>query len=130
MMLMSTRCRDSGGCRRNASKIIHPKGHGHSSPHRVYYMFILKLMAFKVPHHLRICNVNSQCSVVFTTKHRSSSINSDTSNAVCLHWPVQPPICLITNNMVYTGRLVNLNTLSNNLIVTIYVVNHILFVAY
>ena len=37
-------------------------------------------------------------------------------------------ISLIVNNMVNTERLVNLNTLSSNLIVIISVVNHTVFV--
>ena len=87
-------------------------------------------MAFKFPHHLRIFNINIICAfvsyVVFTTKQRSSSINSETSNAVDLHWPLlRSLISLIVNNMVNTGRLINLNTLSNNLIVIISLVNHI-----
>ena len=60
---------------------------------RAYSLFILKLLAFKVPHHFRIFNINNHCafvsSVVFTTKHRSSSINSETSNVVGLNWPSQ-----------------------------------------
>ena len=76
-------------------------------------------MAFKVPHHLRIFNTNIHCafvsSVVFTTKHR-------------INIGLRSTISLIVNNMVNAGRLVNLNTLSNNLIVIISVVNHIFFV--
>ena len=77
------------------------KGHGHSSLHRAYYrayvraysLFRFKLMAFKVPHNLILFNINIHSafvsSVAFTTKHRSSTVNSETSNDVGLHWPPQ-----------------------------------------
>ena len=110
------------GDRRNASKIIHVERARHSSllNVRAKSLFRFILMAFKVPHHLRICTINIHCafvsSVVFITKHRSNRINSEMSNTVrpTLAFAV-PTISLSVNNMmVNIGRLVNLNTLSNN----------------
>ena len=113
------------GDRRNASKIIHVERARHSSllNVRAKSLFRFKLMAFKVPHNLRICTINIHCafvsSVVFTTKHRSSSINSETSNTVRSTLAFAVPtstISLIVNNMmVNIGRLVNLNTLSKKI---------------